>query len=297
MDEVLNSTALERARTVIRNAGRVVVAFSGGVDSTFVLRVACDVSPGKVLAVTGRSPSVPSWELREATELAESFGAPHRIVETHELENPDYAKNDSNRCYFCKSELFDTLEKIRLEVGYDAILDGTNLDDLQDHRPGMKARRERAIRSPLVEAEITKAEIREASRALGLSTADKPSFACLASRFPYGTPVTLDGLRQVEKAEEGVRNLGFRQFRVRHHGDVARLELGVNEMARVQDEQTRLDLVSALKGAGYRFVALDLEGYRTGSLNEVLPAAILSRSAALTPRSGADTVKSTRKGK
>jgi uncharacterized protein len=249
----------------------VLVAFSGGVDSTLVLRAAVEALDDRVLAVTGRSLSVPDWELEEAKELAATMGARHRILDTEELFDPRYAANSSDRCYFCKSELFTKLEPIRVAEELAVVIDGTNADDLGDHRPGMRARQEQGIRSPLVEVGLTKEEVREISRRFGLPTAEKPAFACLASRFPYGTPVTAGGLKKVAAAEDGVRRLGFRQFRVRHHGDVARLELGPSEIDRALDREIRAKLVQGLKAAGYRWVALDLEGYRTGSLNEILP--------------------------
>jgi uncharacterized protein len=186
-------------------------------------------------------------------------------------------RNDPDRCYYCKTELFERLERLAREENYPWVVDGTNLDDLGDHRPGMRARREHRVRSPLVEAEMTKANVRECSRIYGLPTAEKPAFACLASRFPYGTPVTREGLMRVEAAEKVVRDLGFRQFRVRHHGDVARLELEPADLPRALDSEIRGRIVRGLRDAGYRYVALDLEGYRSGSLNEVLPATIQRR--------------------
>jgi uncharacterized protein len=269
--------SLRRLERILTECRRVLVAFSGGVDSTLVLRAAQEALGDQVLAVTGRSPSLPSWELDESIQLAKSIGARHRIVDTEELANPEYVRNDSNRCYYCKSVLFERLEQIAQEEGVLWVVDGTNLDDLNEHRPGMIARKERGVRSPLVEAGMNKQEVRHCSRAYGLSTADKPSFACLASRFPYGTPVTREGLRTVEAAEQCVRGLGFRQFRVRHHGELARLEVEPSEIERALDPHIRTRIVEGLRNAGFRYVSLDLEGYRSGSLNAVLPATIRLR--------------------
>ena len=266
---------LEAARRLIAARGRVIVAYSGGVDSTLVLRLAVDGGPDRVLAVTGRSPAVPASELAEATELARRIGVEHRILDTDELSSPGYVANESDRCYHCKTELFGRLEELRNAEGFSIVLDGTNAEDLDDHRPGWRARRENRVLSPLAEAELTKDEIREASRRYGLPTAGKPALACLASRIPYGTPVTRERLAQVEAAEAHVAALGFRQFRVRHHGEVARIEVDPAEMGRIGEPGMREDVVAGVKAAGYRWVALDLEGYRTGSLNEGLMTRIV----------------------
>jgi uncharacterized protein len=270
-------TTLARLKNILQECERVIVAFSGGVDSTLVLRAAHDALGDQVLAVTGRSPSVPSWEIEEAIDLARSIGAAHRILDTAELARAEYVRNAPDRCYHCKTELFERLAALAREENYRWVVDGTNLDDLGDHRPGMRARREQGVRSPLIEAKLTKEDVRACSREYGLPTAEKPAFACLASRFPYGTPVTLEGLKRVEAAEKAVRDLGFRQFRVRHHDDVARLELEPADLTRALDPDVRARLVRGLRDAGYRYVSLDLEGYRSGSLNEVLPATIHHR--------------------
>ena len=262
---------LPALREVIGAMDGAVVAFSGGVDSALVLRVAVEVLGDRALAVTGKSPAVPARELEEAKELAASFGARYRILETDELSSEGYVANGPDRCYWCKSELFDRLGVVREQEGLEEIIDGTNADDLGDHRPGMKARREREIRSPLVEVGMTKAEVREASRFYGLPTADKPAMACLASRLPYGTSVTPEALARVEAAEEALKALGFRQLRVRHHDDLARIEIDPAELDRALQSEMRAAILRDVRAAGYRWVSIDLEGYRTGSLNELLP--------------------------
>jgi uncharacterized protein len=264
----------ERLREILRDCGSVVIGYSGGVDSVFLARVATDVlGPARVLAVTGKSDSVASWMEDTAREVAESFGIPWLEVETREMDDPRYAANPSNRCYFCKSELWGRLSGLARERGFLTVVDGANADDASDHRPGAVAAEEHAVRSPLLEAGLTKAEIREWSRELGLPTWDQPAAPCLASRLPYGLAVTPERLKQVERAELSLRALGFRDFRVRHHGDVARLEVHPSELARVPALRTKID--DAVRAAGFARVLLDLQGYRRGALNEGLAAAQL----------------------
>lgn len=265
---------LDAMRAELRGHGSALVAFSGGVDSTFVLKVAVEELGERVLALTALSASVAPEEEREARELAAKLGARHVVVSSHELANPQYAANPTNRCYFCKTELYDLCEVQRRERGLAVVLDGFNADDFKDHRPGHKAAQEHAVRSPLARAGLTKEEIRAWSHALSLPTWDKPQMACLASRIPYGTSVTRERLFQIAQAESALRQRGFRQFRVRYHQEVARIELAAEEYERFLSAELRREVDAAFKALGFKFVALDLEPFRSGRMND---AAGLSR--------------------
>lgn len=247
----------------------VIVAFSAGVDSTFLAALATEKLGSKALVVTATSPSFPERELHEAVELAQSLRFNHRIIESNELANPQYANNPSSRCYHCKTELYGLLRDIADREGYEHIVDGTNADDVNDYRPGRKAAMEKNVESPLHALGFSKADIREASREMGLKTHDKPAFSCLASRFPYGIHITREALSRVEKAENGLRDLGFSHLRVRVHAEVARIELPADQISRAAESGMRESIVELMKTCGFRYISLDLQGYRRGSLNEV----------------------------
>lgn len=254
---------------ILRECGSVCIGYSGGVDSVFLAKVSLDVlGRENVLAVTGRSAAYPQVQRDMALECVRRFGIPHLEVATEELSDPNYAANPSNRCYFCKTELWSRLAAIAAVRGPAVLLDGSNADDAGEHRPGMQAAREQAVRSPLLEAGLTKSEIRALSKRHGLPTWDQPAAPCLASRLPYGLGVTPDRLRQVEAAEEVVRGCGFREVRVRHHGDVARIELPPGEVAAAFEHAAAL--TAAMRALGFRRALLDVEGYRRGALNEGL---------------------------
>lgn len=266
------ATQAKQARLLERLAAldSVVVAYSGGVDSAYLAWAAHRALGARALAVTAVSPSYPRSHRDVAENVARAVGFAHAWIESHEHENPDYARNAPDRCYFCKSELFELLEKLRAERGFAAVAYGVNQDDTSDFRPGHRAASERHVLSPLLEVGLTKLEIRALSAAAGLETAELPASACLSSRVPYGMEVTPEKLRQIDRAEDALRALGYRQLRVRHHGDLARVELAREEMPRALSPDALRAISRALHDAGFRWVSLDLDGYRTGSANEVL---------------------------
>jgi uncharacterized protein len=250
--------------------GQAIVAYSGGTDSAYLAWAAAQALGEKSVAITADSASIPESHKRDAIEFARQFGIRHELIPTHEFENPDYLKNDANRCFHCKDELFERLEEVGRERGIAHIVYGVNMDDLGDYRPGQNAAKLHEVRAPLVEAKLSKAEIRELSRRAGLPTWDRPAAACLSSRIPYGTPVTIENIKKVENGEEELKALGFRQFRVRFHGEVVRIEIAKEEMERALTLEMARTLTAIFKKLGFQYVTLDLEGYRQGSLNEVL---------------------------
>jgi len=258
----------DKLKSILAEMGSVLVAFSGGVDSTFLLKVAHDVLGDRACAITATSPTYPESEFRSSVELARLIGVRQIVVESNELEIPGFAANPKDRCYHCKRELFQLCAERGAELGYAAIADGSTTDDLNDYRPGRQALAELAIRSPLLEASLAKSEIRMLSRELGLPTWDKQAYACLASRFPYGVEITPERLGMVESCEEFLKGAGIRTYRVRYHGETARVEVAEEEMPRFLETTFRKALLDFFRKAGFVYVALDLQGYRTGSMNE-----------------------------
>ncbi len=262
---------LAKLRNLFVEMEQALIAYSGGIDSTLVAKIAYDVLGDRALAVTAKSPSLLPEELEDAIEQAQSIGITHQIVETHEMDNPNYASNPVNRCYFCKSELHDTLKPLALKLGYLYVIDGVNADDLQDYRPGIQAAKERGARSPLAELGITKMEVREMARSIGLSYWNKPAQPCLSSRFPYGEEITIPKLNRVGRAEIYLRRLGYENIRVRSTGDTAKIELPADLIQQFVANTNLPELIKTFQSFGFIYITLDLEGYRSGKLNQVLP--------------------------
>jgi len=260
----------DRLFASLRGLERVMVAYSGGADSAYLAWAAHQTLGANALAITADSASIPESHKRDAEAFVRQFGIAHEYIATREFENPDYLKNDANRCFHCKDELFTRLEEVGRERGIAHIIYGVNADDLGDYRPGQKAAGLHQVKAPLVEANLTKAEIRELSRMAGLPTWDRPAAACLSSRIPYGTAVTMENIKTVERGEEELKALGFRQFRVRFHGELVRVEVARDELAKALTAEMAREFTAIFKGLGFKYVTLDLEGYRQGSMNEAL---------------------------
>jgi uncharacterized protein len=266
-----NSSKLEKLKKILKEMDSCLVAFSGGVDSSFLLKIASEVlGKDKVVAVSAKSETYPGEELESSKEIAKEFGVEHLVIQSEELQIPQFKMNPTDRCYYCKTELFQKLKDVAKKRGLNFVVDGTNYDDISDHRPGMRALRELEIRSPLKEAMMTKEDIRYFSRKMSLKTWNKPSFACLASRFPYGKEITREKLSIVDKAERFLRGLNFKQVRVRHHGQIARIELERDNIETLVSKELMNKVVKKFKELGFLYVTLDLEGYRSGSMNEPL---------------------------
>lgn len=269
---------IEQLHTLFAEMGKALIAYSGGIDSTLVAKLAYDALGDRALAVTAESPSLLPEDLEDAKIQAAEIGIAHQVVQTHEIDNPSYASNPVNRCYFCKSELHDTLKPLAQQWGYPYVVDGVNADDLFDYRPGIQAAKERGARSPLAEVGVTKTEVRQMAKQLGLPWWDKPAQPCLSSRFPYGEEITIAKLQRVGRAERYLRHLGLTNLRVRSEGDTARIELLPEQIQEFVLTTNLPDLVMAFQSYGFIYVTLDLEGYRSGKLNQVLQTAIPATS-------------------
>ena len=268
--EISNTSKLKNLEEILESLQSVIVAYSGGVDSAFLSVVATRILGDRALAVTAHSPSLAQYELDNAVELASNLRLNHRVIETAEVERADYKQNTTGRCYFCKDELYTQLGNISRVEGFISIANGTNVDDMSDFRPGLQAAKKYGVRSPLVEAKFTKSDVREHSRKIGIPVWDKPSQACLSSRIPYGTEVTVETLTRIAKAERFLSTLGLRQFRVRHHDNIARIEVEPSEFGQLIETGVRESLVGYFKSIGYTYVTMDLLGFRSGSLNEIV---------------------------